>query len=880
MDQLIKLGDVFIDAVTYPKRVSQRLVLAAHEHGPKRLAKALEEKQPWTVAEGRTVEEKLLDLECRRLIPPEVLEKLDILVPGSAESIKAVTKNLLEGSTTQNERMWWSGAAMGFATALLVGGEKKLEVLGYPHATEAIIALQGFLTVLSTAIRWKAVRPMHSVNSHFPTVVGRDLERVLSTYGQLSIENASINFQALAKAIADGYLAEATERRFTKYIEGFGYGLGAGYLVLLKPAEAAIFLGATLGLSKGFDKVYPFLIGKSLKELGDILTAVRNEINFSEAIARLKKELLSTEYGERVSAIDGRRREEADRKNTLHSLYVNLLPIIISTATRALAPDTPFALHMFSFMRVISEILTKYEQIASRTALIRSGESALATLKKAVNEALANASRWEQVIGQRFKRIETDNGLTYCLPQSFLIGEIKVKGEKGVKTKELKLTGDDLSLDPGDVILVVGENYSGKTTFLRSLELLSAERAHVHLVPGEDPEYNLKDALLSLVMNYSTELGKFSQDDVFSLIKANNLEEIVKNPIVQRFIEEANQVLKVVGNGFWEVEFFDPKRKLSGAQQLIMNTLLAFLRKPPEGERMIILVDDPMGVLDNRHKWGWINLINFCNNFFYLVEERPTLLCAANNVTELDLGVYGINENWRGINNVWGVIDVKRRKVSKMPTLLSEYFMYAVRVKLKKYLSPSAFDLPVGFLEGSNLLSEYRKCICFEGSGEKKTLVLDFNPIFTSFAAYWIRKLFDNAPIGKYDWMPVINCFRENLLALVYPFYTVLQFKRDFNPKIKIRLLDENIEEVLSIMMSEIDPRHEYISLYKVVANCLVAEMVRRKLISPKFDRDGREQLDRAICRRNHWQEGRFAQLLSELCSSAVASFQKGIYYT
>ena len=170
-----------------------------------------------------------------------------------------------------------------------------------------------------------------------------------------------------------------------------------------------------------------------------------------------------------------------------------------------------------------------------------------------------------------------------------------------MKSKHLKksygqnevLKDISLTIHKGEVISIIGSSGSGKSTFLRSINLLETPTEGEILYHGEnvlEKGYNLT--------HYREKLGMVFQS--FNLFENLNVLEntiVAQTTVLKRERTEAEKIAKEnlekvgMGERYWQAK---PKQ-LSGGQKQRLCIARALLKKP-----MILILDDSTSAVDTK----------------------------------------------------------------------------------------------------------------------------------------------------------------------------------------------------------------------------------------------------------------------------------------
>lgn len=155
------------------------------------------------------------------------------------------------------------------------------------------------------------------------------------------------------------------------------------------------------------------------------------------------------------------------------------------------------------------------------------------------------------------------------------------------------LKGVDLTIDQGDVVVILGPSGSGKTTLLRCINFL--ERADVGTANFGTIQVNLKDASKKDVLAIRKKTAfVFQNYNLFNNKTA--LENVSEGLIVGRGMpkEEASKIAKAALNRVGLEQKYDAyPSQLSGGQQQRVGIARAVVLNPD-----IILFDEPTSALD------------------------------------------------------------------------------------------------------------------------------------------------------------------------------------------------------------------------------------------------------------------------------------------
>jgi lipoprotein-releasing system ATP-binding protein len=171
--------------------------------------------------------------------------------------------------------------------------------------------------------------------------------------------------------------------------------------------------------------------------------------------------------------------------------------------------------------------------------------------------------------------------VTRDLRRSFTQGEVTIDVLRGV----------DLSIQPGEIVALVGPSGSGKSTLLQAVGLLEGGFQGSIQLAGEeaaslddDGRTRLRRDLLGFVYQFHHLLPEFNA------VENVVLPQLVRGATTQAAHERARQLLGTLG---LSTRLDHRPSKLSGGEQQRVAVARALANKPP-----LVLADEPTGNLD------------------------------------------------------------------------------------------------------------------------------------------------------------------------------------------------------------------------------------------------------------------------------------------
>ena len=191
---------------------------------------------------------------------------------------------------------------------------------------------------------------------------------------------------------------------------------------------------------------------------------------------------------------------------------------------------------------------------------------------------------------------------------------LEIKNLKKSYGENQVLKDISLTVHKGEVISIIGSSGSGKSTFLRSINLLETPTAGEILYRGK----NVLDENYDLT-HYREKLGMVFQS--FNLFENLNVLEntiVGQTTVLKRERAEAEKIAKEnlekvgMGERYWQAK---PKQ-LSGGQKQRVAIARALITQPK-----LILADEPTGALDSKTSVEVMQLLKQLN-----AEEHKTIV--------------------------------------------------------------------------------------------------------------------------------------------------------------------------------------------------------------------------------------------------------------
>ena len=164
-----------------------------------------------------------------------------------------------------------------------------------------------------------------------------------------------------------------------------------------------------------------------------------------------------------------------------------------------------------------------------------------------------------------------------------------VQGENTLKI----LNGISLTINPGEVVALVGQSGAGKSTLLHTIGLLDKPESGAIYIDGQEVNYRneslrtaLRGASIGFVYQFHYLLPEFSaQENVAMPLIVGGMNK-------EQAMEEAKTALDNLGLG---KRLSHRPKMLSGGEQQRVAIGRALIRKPS-----LLLADEPTGNLDNQ----------------------------------------------------------------------------------------------------------------------------------------------------------------------------------------------------------------------------------------------------------------------------------------
>ena len=177
------------------------------------------------------------------------------------------------------------------------------------------------------------------------------------------------------------------------------------------------------------------------------------------------------------------------------------------------------------------------------------------------------------------------------------------------KTKDIEvlaLQGLDLTVERGELMAIIGNSGSGKSTFLNMIGGLDRPSAGKLYVDGKDL-FRLTEA--ELVEYKKNTVGFVWQNNARNLLPYLTAYENVMTPMLfskeENKKERANELLELVGLSHRKNNRLS---QLSGGEQQRVALARALVNRPS-----ILLADEPTGNLDPKNAWSIMELLDEVN---------------------------------------------------------------------------------------------------------------------------------------------------------------------------------------------------------------------------------------------------------------------------
>ncbi len=506
-------------------------------------------------------------------------------------------------------------------TSLLLSSMEGAATVSGPTTAAFIVARipVGQLDKALSAMTFDIVNRMRGVSGYLAS----DIRRTLSPYDPDLVADVLVN--QILVADANEYLYRSA--RVSAFSTWLGLSLGIGTAGFVKDGNASLLWS---GLYSGIIGIPSLFLGRRLRvslldeysqRFGEVAKKIDDAVQNKERLARVEYEVGLTEGDD---TLQNNRQQIAMHKNYVASAVGDLFPSSLSAATFLAGIGDSAAGPALALSRAVQQFLFINDSYVQFRSSLAQRETAFDRLRGILESIKGARGPLTDTLLEPYKGLEVDwNQPEFSLQmQSIGLPHIDRRKKAPIDTVAILDAGHPLTLNAGEIALLIGENGDGKSTLINTLSgvhvgrledtqirwngtdlrsMSAAERKRRFFCLTDEMNGDLRTLVGTVMLKYTHTLThkSYSPDRIRTWVTGQVEDEELEEDILTYFSD--NNLLEGINR-----EWFKKGYKPSGYERSVLNYAVHLSIDEP----VVVIIDEFENSLSLRNLRGLVSFVD------------------------------------------------------------------------------------------------------------------------------------------------------------------------------------------------------------------------------------------------------------------------------